>query len=228
MTRFQMVGARHSFAGALALMLAGACSSTVEPVSGDSQIFVANATAGTLDVTIDGEKKLTALSVNGLSAAFTMAAGSHQVRLLDGLGTTTELTVRTSVDTPRTVVAYSRTSSGGTTGVATAVLADTGALVPAGKSKLRVAHLAANAGNIEIWRSQPDFQSGISIMTPFPYLATSPYLQSDPGAWEVWLTPANSTAKALSTGPIQVPTGERRTVLLLDGAAGPRFVVVAE
>jgi hypothetical protein len=119
-----------------------------------------------------------------------------------------------------------------TTGaLAAQVLADSGATVPAGKSKLRVTHLAASgASAVEIFRTQPDFQTPIRIMTPFAYRETSPYLQSDPGAWEVFVAPAGSSGspKLATTGPVVVPSGERRTVVLLDSAGTLRFRVIQE
>jgi len=89
-------------------------------------------------------------------------------------------------------------------------------------------HLAPDANGIEIWRSQPDFQTPVHIMTPFPYQATSPYLQSTPGNWEVFVTATGSSAKLATTGPVQVPSGQRRTVVLLDSAGVLRFRVIAE
>ena len=50
-------------------------------------------------------------------------------------------------------------------------LSDTGAVVPADKSKLRVVHAAAGAPAIDIWRTQPDFATYITIMFPFAYQA---------------------------------------------------------
>ena len=64
-------------------------------------------------------------------------------------------------------------------------LSDTGAVVPADKSKLRVVHAAAGAPAIDIWRTQPDFATYLTIMFPFAYQATSPYIQSDPGDWRI-------------------------------------------
>jgi hypothetical protein len=138
----------------------------------------------------------------------------------------TELQVETTSDAQRTLVVYP--TNVGASGPAIAVLTDTGSYVPIGKSRLRVANLAATAGPLEIRRSQPDFPQGSPIMTPFPANTTSPYLESGAGVWEVWISPPGTQAKTLSTGPIEIPSGERRTVLLLDSAGGPRFVVVAD
>jgi hypothetical protein len=105
------------------------------------------------------------------------------------------------------------------------VIADTGAIVPANKSKLRVTNLAASLGTRQIMRTQPDFPSPVSIMTPFAYQATSPYLQSDPGVWEVFVTPAGGGANVATTGAIDIPAGQRRTVVLLDSAGVLTFKV---
>jgi hypothetical protein len=102
-----------------------------------------------------------------------------------------------------------------------------GAILPAGKSKLRVVHLAANAGAVEIWRTQPDFATPTHILTPFPYQGASPYLQSDPGNWEVFVTPAGATTHIATTDAVAVPAGERRTVVLLDSAGVLKFRVLS-
>jgi hypothetical protein len=64
------------------------------------------------------------------------------------------------------------------------------------------------------------------MVTPIQYRAASPYLEGDAGVWEVWLTAPGGGARLLSSGPIQIPSGERRTVLLVDTQEGPRFVVM--
>lgn len=99
------------------------------------------------------------------------------------------------------------------------VVADTGALVPAGKSKLRVIHSAGLAPAIDVYRTQPDFPSLVSVMFPFDFGAVSPYLQSDPGTWTVVVTPDNSTDTLYASGPIVVPDGERVSVVLVDSTA---------
>jgi len=218
-----------AFAVATALLAFTACFSSTEPVLGDSSLTVANATLGTLEIFIDGRPiTFGGLSMNGLSNAFALPAGMHQVRLTEGgASAATVVTIETRRDIPLTLVAYPSRSAG-TTGPATTVLVDTGSYVPSGKSRLRVANLTADAGAIEIWRSQPDAMSGGRITTPFPCPPASPYLQSDPGVWEVWTTAPGSATRTASSGPIEIPDGARRTVLLLDSPDGPRFVVVAD
>jgi hypothetical protein len=109
-----------------------------------------------------------------------------------------------------------------------AVLLDTGGVVPAGKSKLRVAHLSKLAGNIDIWRTQPDAPTPTRIQTPFPYLSTTPFVQSDSGAWEVFITPAGSATPLLTTHLFRIPSGGKRTVVLLDSSGTMIFRVLPE
>jgi hypothetical protein len=211
------------------LSLLAACGSTVDPgTSAHGSVLVANASNGWIDVHIDGELRFTGLSMNAMTYLLTVPRGLHQVRLSRGgvFGAAIEIGVNVSPESQQTIVAFPSFPTSTTPDISAAVLADTGAYVPGGKSKLRVAHFAATAGDVQIWRRQPDFPSGTPIMTPFPYRAVSPYLQSDAGVWEVWLTPPDASTKLLSSGPIQIPSGERRTVLLVDTEEGPRVVVM--
>jgi hypothetical protein len=189
---------------------------------------VINATNSALTVLIDGQTSFQGgVTRASVSPEYPLVIGSHTVQLQTAAGTSTMLTVDASdgiVPNNITVAATPTTGSN----IAASVVVDTGTIVPAGKSKLRVLHLAAGAPALEIWRTQPDFHTGVHIMTPFPYQGQSPYLQSDPGDWEVWVTAPNSTAKIATTGAITVPNGERRTVVLLDSAGVVRFRVLNE
>jgi hypothetical protein len=96
------------------------------------------------------------------------------------------------------------------------LLGDTNATVPAGKSKLRVVHAAAHAPPIDIWRTQPDFMTMIRVQFPFDYLDVSPYLQSDPGDWQILVTPAGGTDTLYLSPPIPVADGKLVTVTVVD------------
>lgn len=216
---------------ASAALVAVACSETdvagVSPLPTDAAVRVVNATQSPLDVLVDGAVALRGLPVASVSEKLPVAAGARVVQLRTGTGATVELSVAAVTGQALTAAAV----AGATGGLAAQVLADTGAIVPAGRSKLRVSHLAASgASAVEIFRTQPDFQTPVRIMTPFAYRATSPYLQGDPGAWEVFVAPAGSSGspKVATTGPLVVPSGERRTVVLLDSAGVLRFRVIQE
>jgi hypothetical protein len=209
---------------AVAALSSSACSENpvlVEPPV--SFVRVINASKVPLDVLIDGGVVMQGVGVANVSAAVPVLSGSHVMGLRSG-GVVTDISVQTSEGHTLTAVAVQATTST----IRGSVLIDTGSVVPAGKSKLRVSHLAGNSPAIEFWRTQPDFQTPVHIMTPFVYEATSPYLQSDPGAWEVFVTAPGGGAKLATTGAITVPSGERRTVVLLDSAGVMRFRVIVE
>ena len=146
-----------------------------------------------------------------------MSLGQHQVKVV-AAGTApsnggTTVTLRAG-DTTRVVVI-------GTPDALTPVtLGDTGATPVAGKGKLRVSHLAANAPPIDVYRTQPDFQTFVKFMDPFPYQAASPVHREhagqlgDPGDGE-----GNEPGLAESA-PIRVDELWIRTVLLLDAPNG--------
>jgi len=198
---------------------AGAAS----PGTGSAAIRVVNASQGLVDIIVDGQTVLHGLAVATVSDRITVSAGSHQIRLASPTGPSAQVQLDAANGSTRVAVVTPAASN-----LSASVLADTGAIVPTGKTKLRVAHLAAGAGSIEIWRTQPDFQTPVHIMTPFDYQATSPYLQSDPGSWEVFVTRPGSGAKVATTGTVSIPAGEKRTVVLLDSAGVMRFRVIVD
>ena len=189
-----------------------------------SAVRVINASKVPFEILIDGAVAASSLGIANVSTALPVVPGTHTIGLRAADGTLTNLSVQTASGQTLTTVALPGTGSS----FIARVLVDTGSIVPAGKSKLRVAHLAGGAPAIEFWRTQPDFQTPVHIMTPFVYQATSPYLQSDPGAWEVFVTAPGSTTKLATTGAVVVPSGERRTVVLLDSAGVMRFRVIVE
>lgn len=205
-----------------------ACNDMLDPLPvPDAGVRVVNATQGPIDVLVDGVPVLSGLPMASVSSALGVASGTRRVRLRSAGGATAEVSV--DVASGKALTAAAVAGTGGA--LAAQVLADTGSLVPAGKSKLRVSHLAASgASAVEIFRTQPDFQTPVRIMTPFAYRETSPYLQSDPGTWEVFVAPAgsNGSPKVATSGPVLVPSGERRTVVLLDSAGVLRFRVIQE
>src|SRR6187402_1369730 len=165
---------------AFALVFA-ACSDAVGPDVADGTLIVANASNGWIDVDIDGRRRFNGLSMGGLSYGLSVPKGLHVVRVSNGgvFPSAIEVPVDVDLDVPLTLIAYPTYPIGSSPGISAAMLADTGAWVPGGKSKLRVVHLATTTGDMQIWRRQPDAPAGNPIMTPLAYGAASQYLQSD-------------------------------------------------
>ena len=184
---------------------------------------VLNATNAPLTITIDGEKVARTVPASTLSELIAVAPGAHSIRLEAQSAVTVDANVADGGMLTAIAVATSPSS------FSASAFPDTGARPVAGKSKLRVMHLAASAQSVDIWRTQPDYQTLIRVQFPFPFQATSPYLQSDPGDWEVKVTPTTDWNTFLaSSGKIAVGSGEVVTVALVDSAGFLRFRVLRD
>jgi Domain of unknown function (DUF4397) len=183
-----------------------------------------------MDVLVHGRVVISKLAFGAVSAVTSVNAGKQDVAF------------RASGDTagPATSLAF---TAGDTTTLLTIdsstvlnpwVLTDTGATVPAGRTKLRVVHFAAHAPALLAWRSQPDFPVLTPIQFPFPYETATPYVESDPGTWQVLVAteayvgnqPVVTDTLALSD-PIDIADGTSRTVIIVDdGSGGVKLVVI--
>lgn len=186
--------------------------------------IVQGTSSASIDVLVDNEVVLNGVSVGQASSLASVTPGAHTIRIRRS-GTTQIVGERSvefgATDTATVILIDSSTV------INPVVLTDTGAVVPTGKTKLRVVHFATNAPEIDVWRTQPDYGTLIRVMFPFDYRDASPYLQSDPGNWEVVVTPKDETTQLHTTGAINVPANQRRTVVLLDdGEGGIRTVIL--
>jgi len=223
---------RSSF---LVLALAAlACndSAPTVPTAGTANLRVVNTLTGgsAVDVLVGGQVVIANLAPGAVSAVTAVPEGAQQVafRISGGsAGPATSLTLPPG-DTTTVLTVDSSTI------INPWVLSDSGAAVPAGRTKLRAVHFAENAPSLLAWRTQPDYGTFITIQFPFPYRTATPYLESDPGDWRILVAteaynagiPMLTDTLALSDA-ITVPAGESRTVILMDdGAGGVQLVVL--
>ena len=211
------------FAMLSVLALLSACADAeVYPTQNDPNAtarlrIVQGATSSAVDVLVDDKVMLSGVSLAQATALASVTPGTHTIRVRRS-GTNTvvgERAVDFGAQDTATVILIDSSSV-----INAVVLADTGAVPAAGKTKLRVVHFATNAPEIDVWRTQPDYQTLIRVMFPFAYGATSPYLQSDPGDWEVLVTPKDQTTQLHTTGAINIPANQARTVVLIDAPGG--------
>ena len=178
---------------------------------------VQGTTTGFVDVLLGGQVVLSTVGIGEASAFAPVTPGAYTLQVRRS-GATAILGERSlTIGTQDTATLILIDSS---TVINPVVLTDTGGVVPAGKTKLRVVHFATHAPEIDVWRTQPDYGTLIRVMFPFNYRDASPYLQSDPGNWTVVVTPKDQTTQLYSTGSINVPAGQARTVVLLDASGG--------
>ncbi len=189
---------------------------TTEPSEG---LQVVNGTAGSVDVRIDGALRVTALSPYTSSPVLTAAAGARNVQLTasGAVSGTAQVTVQVESGSRETVAAI----PGSGLPLLAVSLPDTGYIVGTNRSKLRIVHLATNAPPLTIWRTQPDFNTPIAIVTPYAYLSTA-IVESAAGSWtvRVWPTASGSWTSAASTITVNIPAGQLRTVATMDAPGG--------
>jgi hypothetical protein len=220
-------------AGALAACGDGGGPSAGQQATADAALRVINGDVMPVTVIVDGQTVIPELAPGTISPALAVPSGARRVQLRNGVDAVSSVDVAaTPTDTP-TVAA--RQLAGRTQAL---VLQDTGRIVPPNASKLRVVHLAAGSPSLDIWRTQPDWQTPITIQFPHPYGVASPYVQSAPGAWEVRASRgsglpdgrpvAGGWERALAALRVTIPAGQRRTVAVLDAPGGGVRLQVVE
>jgi hypothetical protein len=192
---------------------------------GEPALRVVNAFTTPVDVLIDGAVAIGSLATGSVGTA-APTTGSHTLVFRPtAAGGSVSQSITTTPGASNTIAAV-RASNGA---IATAVLDDTGSVVPSGATKVRVLHLAPNAGELQVYRTQPDYQQPISWQFPFTYQAepnslSAPFYQSTVGSWEVriWQTPADASGWATAPVKVVIPlsSGEKKTVLMLDKPGG--------
>ncbi len=218
---------RAAIAPALALSLIASCDNYTTIgccTGGRPALRVVNAFTSPVDVLIDGNLVVAALPAGAIDTAI-FPTGVHTLALRP-TGSATAVTTSIDIASALRTIAVVRSSSGA---LASAVLDDTNSVVPAGATKVRVLHFAPNAGTLQVYRTQPDYQQPISWQFPFDYQAeptslSAPFYQSTVGSWEVriWQTPpdASGWANAPVTVVIPLASGEKKTVVILDKPGG--------
>jgi hypothetical protein len=214
-------------ASVMSLSLLAACAGdpTSCCASGQPTLRVINAFTAPVDVLIDGTVVIGALA-EATSATASPAAGGHSL-ILRPVGSSTSVSQAITTTTGALgTIAVVRSSSGA---LETAVLDDTNSVVPAGATKVRVLHFAPNAGTLQVFRTQPDYQQPIAWQFPFNYQSaptslSAPFYQSTAGSWEVrvWQQPADASGWAGAAVKVVLPltSGEKRTIVILDKPGG--------
>lgn len=207
-------------------------SGTVQPGPGpgggsSAALQVVNGTAATVEVRVDGTIRQAAVAPYSSSPSLTTTAGARTVQLVasGALTGTAQVVVQADSGARETVAAL----PGAGLPLLAVTLPDTGYLVGANRSKLRIVHLAAGSPPLTIWRTQPDFQTPVSIITPYTYLASA-IVESSAGVWSVrvWPTATGSWSQPASAITLTIPAGQLRTVATMDAPGGGVQLKVVE
>jgi hypothetical protein len=185
----------------------------------DATMRVVNATSSPVTVRVNGDVRVSSLAAYAVSEALPVGTGTNTVQFAT-IGSTTGL-AQTQVTTAAGAHDAVAAVPGSGLPMLAVALPDTGSIVASGRSKLRIMHLAANSPPLAIWRTQPDYQTPIAIVTPYGYLSGAT-IESTAGAWEVRVFAANggSWASPLAQLSLTIPSGALRTVVTLDAPGG--------
>ncbi len=188
------------------------------PASDAATLSVVNASAARVDIRVDGAVRFTSVAPSSVTSGIVVSPGAHTVQFASSGATA--LSPQLAVDIGRAghrAVVVTAASNG----LGAMTLADTGSTVAVGRSKLRVLHFASSAPPLDIWRTQPDYQTPISVMFPYAYLSGAT-MESSAGTWEVrvWPTGGASWSSAMSALVVPVASGQIRTVVTLDAPGG--------
>ncbi|HTT68356.1 MAG TPA: DUF4397 domain-containing protein [Gemmatimonadales bacterium] len=208
-------------------LLAG-CREFTNPGNGSngapSSVRVVNAFGVPVDVFVDGSLVVSGVPPGELDTV-AQPPGDHAVGFAASGGAPVSVHVTTVADGINTVAAVRIGAA-----LAASDLDDTAAIVPAGATKVRVLHLAPSAGEISVYRTQPDWGTPIAWQFPFTYDSVTtgpgcPYYQSTVGTWDVraWRTPSEDSlgwAGTTAHVTVNLRSGEKRTVLVLDKPGG--------
>lgn len=215
-------------AAAVAFSLLTACPvcGCGPPVGAISNTSVVNGFGAAVDVVADGIVSLSNLA-DGAVGVVPMQIGAHQLSVRPSATAVVPTQLAFTSKGPPVTIGILR-ASGGALGAQ--VLDDTNAVVPAGATKLRVLNLAANAGEVQVWRTQPDFMTPIRWAFPFTYNSVNTYYQSTPGTWEVriWTdtityapgNPAGWSNAALDAMTVSLAAGTRGNFAIVDKPGG--------
>ena len=200
--------------------VSGCGSDAIETPASDAAVLsVVNASASSVDVRVDGVVRFTSVSPSTVTSGVSLSPGAHTVQFASSSSTAPSQVVPVDFGraTRRTVVVTPLATGG----LGAMALPDTGTAVAIGRSKLRVLHYASAAPALTIWRTQPDYQTPISVMFPYAYLSGAT-MESSMGTWEVrvWPTSGGSWGSAASALVVPVASGQIRTVVTLDAPGG--------
>lgn len=202
------------------LVFVAACSDDVvtNPSGEVARVSFINGFGAQIDIIVDGEVRGSGVA-SGDITPLDIAVGSRSVAVRQTRGSaSSSMNLQVIADAPVALAAL----RGAAGALSLKALEDSNAVVPAGATKLRVLHLAARTGEVQVWRTQPDYQTPVRWAFPFTYNSVNTYYQSTPGTWEVraWTDSAASWTTAVNTARVTLSGGGKKTVAILDRADG--------
>jgi hypothetical protein len=214
-----IVKLRHVVLSLVGLVAVTSCLDMNNPVSGDAQLRVINASGQFLSLYLDGVLEIDGSQQLNVSLIIA-AAGPHIFSVRTGAGVETPINITTTPGGQSNVYAYTADS------VVNLALLDTIPTPAIGKADVRALNLSSFVGNIDIYATSPTGAS-VQLNPTFDYLTKTPFSEgSSNGSWEVHYNAAGTTSTVNSTGAFAIEDGGRRTVVVIDSGSIPVFRIL--
>jgi hypothetical protein len=173
--------------------------------------------APAVDIFVDGDLAFENVAFSTTTDYQSLAPGQHRVQVAPSGQSADESVVDTTVDLtggkPYTVLAFGRLAD-----IQAEVLPDTSKEPPAGQTRVRIIHAAADTGPVDIYPTG----STTPLLTD-QYLGSADYVNIPAGTYTFDVTPAGTTQVALTSQELKLEPGWVYTLSITraDGAGAP-------
>jgi hypothetical protein len=189
--------------------------------SDDARLVVLHASpdAPAVDVRVDGDTVINALSFGSASDSIPVNAGARAVAV-NAAGTDTTViaaNLELAKDTGYLVVASNKVAR-----IAPIVAVIDGVRPESGQAKVRVLHGAPSAPAVDVYVVAPgaSINSATPVLSGVPFAAISGYLTVPAGSYDVKVTLAGTKTVAIQALGFAIPDGFIGTVAALDAVGG--------
>lgn len=201
-----------------AALLAAGCGGG----GGQTELRVLNASPneGAINVLVDSNTVASSIGYATATDYISVKSGSRHLQIEPATSTTvaidTSLNLASSTQT--TVIAANFAAN-----ISPIILTDsTTASTTSGDAQIRVVNAAPSIGTVDVYIVTPgtDLTTTTPVASSVAFQSSSGYTSEVAGTWEIFFTVPGTTFALLDTGPISFTSGQNRTVVALNGAAG--------
>ena len=183
------------------------------------RVLHASPDAPNVDVLVDGEVVLSDVPYKAISPYLNVEEGDRRIQVnVAGTDTTViDAVLNIGEDVSNTVIASNFVAA-----IAPIVTVDDRSTPESGTARIRVAHLAPSAPEVDVYVTPPgvELTDADPTLTTVPFSAVSGYVTLPAGSYQIRVTVAGTLIVAIDTGAIEVMDGAVFTAAALDATGG--------
>ena len=212
-------------AAVLALAATSAVSIPVSAQSVSAQVRVIHASpdAPAVDIYVDATRALAGVPYKAVSSYLNVPAGDRRVQVRPAGADPSSAAVIDAIVTPQGGRSYTVMATGALANIAPVVIADDLTAPAPGKGKVRVIHASPDAPAVDI-----AVKNGPVLVSNLSFRSATPYLQLDPGTYDLEIRPAGTTTVAVPLPGVHVEAGKVVSAIAVGflGGRTPSFEVM--